>query len=237
MSNKSVFIQQAAAEVAAETVFPGREEADELLRAARAHIYHWEPSFQGFKSSLVYYNEADRYEALFEASESRRIKVSWAQEFDARWVRFQLEELVSHREAPEKSKMASKTGCDLGDDHPIYGTKVNFVGDKMGSFYRLKDSKITQIGRSYGKMDFIINIDAHHNFGTEIEPRYAAGAYTAFYWHKDTGALVKTETYQDKYIRKSGVALPFSRQVSIAESREVSGLSIRHLKFFEHELL
>lgn len=237
MAPKSVFIEQAAAEVAAETVFAGEQQADSLLKTTRAHIYHWAPSFQGFESTLKFFDGAEHHSANFRASESRRIEVRWEDEFDHRWVRFQLEELISHREAPERSKMASQTGCRLEDEHPVYGTKIAFIGDKMGSFYRIKNNRITQIGRAYGKMEFIINIDAHHNFGTASEPRYAAANYTAFYWSKDTGELMKTETYEDKYKMVDGVPLPLSRQVTIAQSREADGFSVRLLEFSDHKLL
>ncbi len=237
MASTSVFVENAANEVANEAVFAGDEKANELLASARRHIYHWPRFFEGFTADLTFTMDGQVYQGHFRASESRRIEVKWEQEFDNRWMRFQLEELLSHREAPERSKIASKTGCEMGDYDPIYGQKIIFVGDKMGSFYRIRDEKIMQIGRSYGNTTFIINIDSHHNFGTPGRPAYAAADYTAFYWAKDSGRLTKTETYRDAYEMIGGIALPAERRVSIAQDLSQESLSIRQLKFRNFELL
>ena len=238
MATTSVFVEQAAAAVAQETVHPGEERANQLLQDARRHIYYWPQFFQGFEARLRYVVDGALREGRFHASESRRIEVEWMESFDHRWTRFQLEELISHREAPDRSKLASKNGCEWGNLDPVYGQKVVFIADKMGSFYRLKDKKITQIGRSYGNTSFIINIDSHHNFGTPGRPRYAAGDYVAFYWSKETGELTKTETYRDSYVRVDGIALPLERRVSIAQAGSSDGgLSVRQLRFENHQLL
>lgn len=238
MATTSVFVEQAAATVAKETVLPGQKAANLLLATTRQHIYYWPEEFQGFRACLAATINRRTYQGKFKASESRRIQVDWEQEFDNRWLRFQLEELISHREAPDRSKLASKNGCEMGDLDPIYGQKVVFVGDKMESFYRLKDRRITQIGRCYGNMSFIINIDDHHDFGTPGAPRYAAKDYTAFYWSRESGELVKTETYKDSYVLADGIALPLERRVSIAESRkDGEGLANRLIRFEAHELL
>ena len=237
MASTSVFVENAAKEVANEAVFAGEQEANELLTVARDHIYHWPRFFEGFTADLSFTLNGRVYQGRFRASESRRIDVQWEEEFDNRWLRFQLEELLSHREAPERSKIASKTGCEMGDYDPIYGQKIVFIGDKMGSFYRIKDQKIMQIGRSYGNVTFIINIDAHHNFGTPGRPAFAAADYTAFYWAKDSGRLTKTETYRDSYELVGGIALPSERRVSIAQDSGEDPLSIRQLAFKNLELL
>lgn len=233
----TVFVEQAAASVANEEIYQGESEANALLSSARKHIYHWPRHFQGFQAALHYVEDGTAHEGLFTASESRRIQVQWSEEFDHRWLRFQLEELISHREAPERSKLASKTGCELGDEDPIFGRKVVFLGDKMNSFYRLKDNRIAQIGRSYGNITFVINIDSHFNFGTIAGPLYAAGNYTAFYWNRETGQLTKTETYRDSYATLKGIAIPRERQVCIAQSLPETKLSVRQIRFLQPSLL
>lgn len=237
MSEPSVFIENAQKEAAEEEVFPGDPQADELLRQARRHIYHWPTAFKGFAAEMTFTIDGQVHRGRLNAPEGIQIEAHWEESFDNRWVRFQLEELLSHRTAPEKSKIASKTGCQMDDLDPIYGQKIVFVGDKMSSFYRIKDSKIAQIGRSYGKLEFIINIDAHHNLGAEERPAYAAADYTAFYWNKANGNLVKTETYRDHYILLDGLYLPQARRVSIAQDSKEQQLSVRRLEFHNHTLL
>lgn len=237
MKSSSEFIAKASAEVAEELIQQGEAAADQLLADAREHIYHWPQSFPGFAADLSFIDGTSTHCGALHSPDCRSMKVSWESAFDSRWVRYQLEELISHRESPEKSKMASKTGCKLGDDHPVYGTKITFIGDKMESFYRLKDRKICQIGRSYTGTSFIINIDEHQNFGTADEPRYAATHYTAFYWTKENGQLVKTETYLDSYLSVDGTPLPNCRRISIAESAPKSLLRNCELRFMSHQIL
>ena len=122
----------------------------------------------------------------------------------------------------------------MGDDCPIYGQKVVFLGDKMGSFYRLRDQRITTIGRAYQGTEFVIHIDRHANFGTDHDPRYAALDYTAFYWSADDRALVKAETYRDRYQQVGDHWLPESRRVTVAED---ASMVVRQLEFQTPRLL
>jgi hypothetical protein len=146
------------------------------------------------------------------------------------WVRFQVEELLSHREAPENSKMASKTGVEFGGNCEIYGPKLVFLGDKMGSFYRVKDAKITQISRGYGGQRFTIIIDRHLNCGG----RFAASSYQAYYFSVADSTLVKAENYLDDYVQVGEVYLPAERRFAEAIPGKVVS---RVLRFSDHSLL
>lgn len=226
----SSFIQDAAREALEAQIVPGDAAADALLAEARQGIYHWPVSFAGFTGALSYFDGDEHHQGSLECRGSRDLTLNMPEGLDSRWLRFQLEELTSHREAPEVSKMASRTGCALGDWDPVYGRRVDFLGDKMSSFYRLKDGKLCQIGRSYKSQDFVINIDAHQ----QCDGRWVAVFYSAYYWGKDGKDLIKTETYLDRYQAVDGIYLPTERRVSVAEAE---GLRTRALHFSEHRLL
>lgn len=230
----SSFVEKAAEEAASAAVIPGCAQAGALLAEARAHIYHWPLHFPGFSAQLLYTDGERQAAGRLRSTESRRIELGWEQEFDTRWVRFQLEELLSHREHPEKSKIASPTGVEMGDHCPIYGQKISFLGDKMGSFYRIRDQRITTIGRAYQGTEFVIHIDRHANFGTADKPRYAALDYAAFYWSAGEHTLVKAETYRDRYQQVGDHWLPASRRVTVAED---GGMVVRQLDFQSPRLL
>lgn len=225
----SSFVENAAREAAQADVLPGDPEAEKLLASARARIYHWPVDFGGFRSPLIYQDGDVSLGGLFECQGSRKLKVELPELDDGRWLRFQLEELTSHREAPEVSKMASRTGCSLGDWDNLYGRRIDFLGDKMSSFYRIKDDRLCQIGRSYGSQNFTINIDSHLDCGGF----WASEFYSAYYWDKE-GALLKTETYLDRYQQVGEVWLPAERRVSEASA---SGLRTRRLLFSDLQLL
>ena len=191
----SSFVENAAFEVAQSEIVPGDPRADTLLSEARAAIYHWPADFAGFTAQLQYQEGESELQGVLSCPSSRGLKLDLSGLEDSRWLRFQLEELASHREAPSVSKMASRTGCSFGDWDQIYGRRLDFLGDKMNSFYRIKDNKLCQIGRSTKNQDFIINIDEHQC----CQERWVATFYTATYWERESGAVIKTETYQDRY--------------------------------------
>ncbi len=66
------------------------------------------------------------------------------------------------------------------------------LGDKISSFYRVKDKRMTQINRAYGGQRFIIVIDRHLDCGGT----FAASNYQAFYYKLNNEALLKVESYQ-----------------------------------------
>lgn len=197
---------------------------------ARAAIYHWPADFAGFTAQLRYQEGAFDLQGLLSSPSSSRLKIDLDGLEDPRWLRFQLEELTSHREAPSVSKMASRTGCSYGDWDPVYGRRIDFLGDKMSSFYRIMDNKLCQIGRSYKNQDFTINIDGHQC----CQDRWVATFYSAYYWSRESGAMIKTETYHDCYEAFDGVYLPVQRRVSEASA---DGLRCRQFQLSDHRLL
>ena len=216
----SVFVEKAAAEVRGSERFAGDPAADALLAAARQRIYHWPEDFFGFRATLVVREGGDEWRGSFEAVSSRNHRFELGPSSRAgggnfgeiKFLRFQIEELLAHREPPRVSGMASKAGVVFGDDDAVYGRQVIFQGDKMGSYYRLKNERITQIARGYGGLRFVINIDQHQ----DCRGRFAAAAYTAVYRDAATGTLVRTETYLDRYEAVSGIYLPVERRYTEA---------------------
>lgn len=229
MSHNSVFVEAAAEEAATAPIIEGDERAGKLLREARSRIYHWPADFAGFTAELVYCEGEQVLVGTIEAHGSRKIRVELPELEDSRWLRFQIEELIAHRESPSVSKMASKSGCSWGDWDEVYGRRIDFLGDKMSSFYRIKDKKLTQIGRSYKSQDFVINIDAHQ----DCDGYFAARFYTAYYWSEDDRALVKVETYADEYEQYENLYIPVHRSVTEATG---GALKCRSIQFRSIEL-
>ena len=224
---ESSFVEMAAREAAEAELVEGDERADLLLQRARASIYHWPSDFTGFHCRLEYTEAASTHSGSFRYAGSRDLSLDLPSLVDQRGLRFQLEELMAHREAPSQSKMASKTGCSWGDWDPIYGRRIDFLGDKMSSFYRIAENKLCQIGRSYKNQNFIINIDQHQ----DCAGQWVAAFYNAYYWNKEDGRLSKTETYVDHYGLVEGLYLPLERRVSVAAENGMQQIRIRFLDF------
>lgn len=221
-ASESLFVEKAAADLIGSEKHQGDPEADAMLQSVRDRIYYWPSDFPGFCGRLTVREGTQEYRGGFHAQSSRRYTADLPEYPDAKWLKYQMEELIAHRECTSVSHIASKAGVVFGNTDQIYGRRVDFVGDKMGSFYRLKDSRITQIGRGYGKVRFIINIDSH----CDCDGRFAAQNYSVFYFDSTTGNLTKTESYYDRYERFGDLWLPVERRVSEATD---SGLRTRQI--------
>jgi hypothetical protein len=231
-SQSSEFIEKAAAEAKSASILPGDPLANACLQKARDHIYHWPRDFKGFECHLSIVDDSKEYHLDLTAHSSRKYEFKNAQEEfpDASWLRYQIEEMLSHREAPSISQMSSRTGVMFGDFDPVYGPQLIFQGDKMKSYYRILHNKITQISRSYGSQTFVINIDDHltHN------DHYAARCYNAFYYCAKTGDFRKVETFFDEYQVIESLALPLERRYT---SAGINGKQNRALRFNSISLL
>jgi hypothetical protein len=226
----SAFINKASHDAAVAPVMPGDPEAEAFLAEARRHIYHWPVDFKGFSCKLTVADNLKVYHGTLVSSGSRDYELK-VDDFEPRgWLRFQVEEFLSHREHPDVSRMASKTGVIWGDEDAVYGKRIDFVGDTMGSYYRIKDNKLTMIGRTYAQQTFVITIDDHADF----YGHYAATHYTTFYRNAKTGSLEKTEAYLDDYKQLGGVFLPSRRRYTECNQQ---GLLVRELTFTDHHLL
>jgi len=207
------FIEEASRLVAESPVESGDPAANALLQETRDHIYHWPSDFPGFETDIE----------LVRGQESRALHLTARSSRDYEFVTldgepcevdkaslYHLEELLAHREAPSKSRMHSTSGVVFGPAHPIYGPRVDFVGDRMSSFYHLKEKRITGIGRGYKGMKFVIYIDDHVEFGG----RFCASHYHAHFSNAETGAWQHSEYYLDRFLEVDGILLPRERRMT-----------------------
>jgi hypothetical protein len=213
----SVFVEKASQDASDATVLKGDPRADELLAAARASIYHWPKDFGGFSASVQLSCGMHSWEGTLRIQDSRHYLLDLGDCPEKQWAKFQVEEMVAHREHPERSRMSSRTGCRLGDYDSVYGQQIFFLGDKMSSYYRIKDSRITQIFRSYGGQEFVIHLDDHLN----CDGFFAASVYSAYYKLLPSQDFHKVENYFDRYTNFEGVYLPQERRVTEASSSGV----------------
>lgn len=227
------FVEKARAEAAAAPVVEGEERANALLAEARSRIYHWPDDFSGFRCELRLLQDADVWKGSLHAPDSKRFQFEWGREIERElrnWLNYHLSELLAHRESPKRSKMASASGVVFGDHDAMFGDQIIFPQDPMESFYRVRDGRLTQIGRAYAKTKFVINIEQHHEFDGD----FAAHSYTAYYWSKTDESLQKVETYRDQYTKVEELWLPASRRFTESSG---AGFLNREIQFVEHALL
>lgn len=229
----STFVEHAERQVAESPILPGDEQANDLLQEARAHIYYWPKDFRGFECNVTLRATEGCFQGHLRATSAKEFQFDWSDDTSEvlkKWSHSQVGEFLAHRESPKANKMTSRTGVRFGDTCPVYGPQLIFEGDKMHSYYRVRDHRITQIYRAYAGQYFIINIDDHD----QLNGRFAATVYQAFYWDAQTNQLAKVETYHDSYCSHEGLLLPTARRYC-----EVVGPQsrLRHIFFDDHKLL
>ncbi|MFQ3670124.1 MAG: DUF3386 family protein [Verrucomicrobiia bacterium] len=229
--SNSVFVAKAAQEAAQAPVIPGDPAANRLLQEAREAIYHWPPHFPGFCCQLILEEEHQAWNGHLRAAHSRDYDLQLQGFSKPAWLRFHIEEFLAHREHPSVSRMASPTGVEFGDDHRVWGQRIDFLGDKMGSWYRILNRKLTMIGRNYGEHSFVITIDDH----LECKPgTFAATHYTAYYRDQKTNRIKRVEAFHDSYVQVGTEFLPSSRRY--VETSD-DGMISRCIHFRDHQLL
>lgn len=226
----SVFIEKASSEAATAHLVEGDPEAARLLQEARSAIYHWPQNFPGFSCELEVVSGETTCKGSLRAVSSRSYEIKLTGSEPTKWLRFQIEEFLAHREHPNVSRMASRTGVNFGDNDLMYGRQINFLGDPMNSFYRIRDKKLTMIGRSYGKQTFVITIDDHLDCGGT----FASTRYTAYYRDKESNLPLRSESFSDDYINVDGNFLPQERRY-VEVNKE--GLISRAIRFSQHQII
>lgn len=103
--------------------------------------------------------------------------------------------------------------------------------DGLGSTYRI-DGDIHTIERVVGGMRVLLEIQSE----AKIEDgRALPSRFSVSYRDCGDGALLRTDSYRDTYLRVEDVYLPASRCVVIACGQ--GGISLRRLRLWGHELL
>ncbi len=148
------------------------------------------------------------------------------------WVQDQLESIVLHRmvrpTSPDRPKPVLRFGEDR-DDAPL-GRLLIFDGGKFASSYRVKDRQIVVVNRHMGKENMTITMQENEK---NAEGLFLPRSYLVQYWDALTGALTRTESFHDRWVRIGSFDLPAGRTMTTATQ---SGLSVRSFTMTKHEL-
>jgi hypothetical protein len=150
-------------------------------------------------------------------------------------VQAQLESIVLHRGAGGNSRATGKANPPVrfGDadlSHPL-GRLVIFEGGRFASSYRIRDQQIIVVNRHLGKENMTITVLDNDR---TPEGRFLPRSYTVHYWDAVTGALKRTETIQERWLRQNSWDLPSAHTLTIANE---TGLATRSFVLSEHVLL
>lgn len=149
------------------------------------------------------------------------------------WVQDQLESIVLHRmvrpTSPDRPKPVLRFGEDR-DDHPL-GRLLIFDHGKFAASYRVKDRQIMVVNRHMGKENMTITMQENEK---NAEGHFLPRCYLVQFWDAATGALSRTESFHDRWVRIGAFDLPAGRTMTTATQ---SGLSVRSFTMTKHELM
>jgi Protein of unknown function (DUF3386) len=145
------------------------------------------------------------------------------------WVEGQLASIAMHRIAQEPGDRPVLRFLDDDDSHPL-GRLLAFEGGRFASSYRVKDRQITSVNRHMGRLNMtIITLDNEKTPDGHFLPL----GYSVQYWDDQTGALRRTESIRDRWVRVGNFDLPASHMVTTASD---GGQSTKGLTLSGHKL-
>ena len=146
------------------------------------------------------------------------------------WVDDQLHSIVNHRlPVPKEGRAPTLRFADNNTAHPL-GRLLTFEGGQFASSYRVLGDRITVVNRNLGSQNMTITVldDVLNAEGKQL-PR----SYIVQYWNAENGALDRTESISNRWVRVGNYDLPASVVVTTASQ---SGLTVRTLNLAKHRL-
>jgi hypothetical protein len=207
-------------------------QARELLEAAFQKTARWQPDFKGFQADVRINVNGKETKGRVTVKGPRDVSVSIDDSELQTWAQNQIGMIAVHRGPRNFQESDGKYALTLGgeENHPL-GRRINIHGDGMGSWYRIKDNRITQINRTMPHAAFTINVEESsvtqegHNLTTR---------YTVYYVNPKT---VPCRMWKVSRIPMSGSGqsdLPATRRIISFENGDVS---VRTLTFENHSML
>jgi hypothetical protein len=207
-------------------------QARELLEAAFQKTARWQPDFKGFQADVRINVNGKETKGRVTVKGPRDVSVSIDDSDLQTWAQNQIGMIAVHRGPRNFQESDGKYALTLGgeENHPL-GRRINIHGDGMGSWYRIKDNRITQINRTMPHAAFTINVEESsvtqegHNLTTR---------YTVYYFNAKDRSLQNVESFTDSHVRIGQSDLPATRRIISFENGDVS---VRTLTFENHAML
>ena len=203
--------------------------AADLLRGAFEKTARWQSDFQGFQADLSINVNGNETKGSVKVKGPRDVSVEIQNEELQKWAQNQISMIAVHRGPRSFEESDGKYALTLeGDEgHPL-GQRVNINGDGMGSWYRIKDNRITQINRKMPHVAFTINVEES---ALTQDNKNLTTRYTVYYFSSKDGTLQNVESFTDTHTRISSSDLPATRRINSYENGEVV---TRNLIFENH---
>ncbi len=206
--------------------------ARELLQAAFAKTARWQPDFKGFQADLLINVNGNETKGTVTVKGPRDVSVVIDDSELQTWAQSQIGMIAGHRGPRNFEESDGKYTLTLGGEekHPL-GQRVNIHGDGMGSWYRVKDNRISQINRSMPQAMFTINVE---DSAITQDQHHLTTRYTVFYFNPKDKSLKNVDSFWDTHVRVGNSDLPATRRIISSNEGE---MITRSLTFENHTML
>ena len=206
--------------------------ARELLQAAFAKTARWQSDFKGFQADLRVNVNGKETKGTVTVKLPRDVTVVIDDADLQTWAQNQIGMIAAHRGPRNFEESDGKHTLTLGgeEQHPL-GQRLNIHGDGMGSWYRIKDNRITQINRNMPQAAFTINVE---DSAITQDQQHLTTRYTVYYFSPKDRSLKNVDSFSDTHIRVGNSDLPATRRIISYEDGQIVA---RTLTFENHAML
>ena len=206
--------------------------ARDLLRGAFERTARWQADFQGFQADLRINVNGKETQGSVTVKGPRDVTVNLPDEELQKWAQNQIGMIAVHRGPRSFDESDGKYALTLDGDesHPL-GQRLSINGDGMGSWYRVKENRITQINRKMPHIGFTINVE---DSAKTQENKHLTTRYTVYYFSPKDGTLQNVESFTDSHTRIDSSDLPATRRIISYENGEIV---TKTLTFNNHKML
>lgn len=206
--------------------------ARELLQAAFAKTARWQPDFKGFQADLLVNVNGNETKGTVTVKGPRDVAVVIDDPELQTWAQSQIGMIAGHRGPRNFEESDGKYTLTLGGEekHPL-GQRLDIHGDGMGSWYRIKDNRISQINRSMPQAMFTINVE---DSAITQDQHHLTTRYTVYYFNPKDRSLKNVDSFWDTHIRVGDSDLPATRRIISSNEGEIV---TRSLTFENHAML
>lgn len=205
--------------------------ARELLRRAFDKTSRWPDGFGGFEADLSINVNGEVTTGKVTVKSSKEVEVSLPNEELQKWAQGQISMIATHRGPRNFDESDGKYNLSFaGEENHPQGPRIS-LGDSMGSTYRIKDDRITQINRKMPYVAFTINVE---DSALTQDDKYLTTRYTVYYFSPKDGSLANVESFSDSHIRVGNADLPGTRRIISYEKGE---MVTRTITFENHKPL
>ncbi len=205
--------------------------ARELLKRAFEKTSRWPDGFGGFEADLSINVNGEVTTGKVTVKSSKEVEVSLPNEDLQKWAQGQISMIATHRGPRNFDESDGKYNLSFaGEDNHPQGPRLS-LGDTMGSTYRVKDDRITQINRKMPYVAFTINVE---DSAVTQDDKFLTTRYTVYYFSPKDGSLANVESFSDTHARVGAADLPSTRRIISYEKGE---MVTRTMTFENHKPL